>query len=93
MRRVLLGERGETAKVAEQHRADKADSTEVRLAVRVAHHLVDDGLGQEPREYVPHALPLDLSKPPLRQAGVDPGAQERGIDQIIEPPKPTAYAR
>ena len=82
VRRGLLGEGRESAQVAEEDGADQADAAEARFAVRVAHHLVDDGLGQEPGEHVTHAVPLDLREPPLHEPGVDPCPEQRGVERL-----------
>ena len=58
-RRQGFRERREAAQVGEHDRALERDAAEPEVGVGPREHLLDDGLGHEPREDVAHALPFE----------------------------------
>ena len=59
VRRQRLGEAGEAAQVAEQHRALAPHAAQPQVVVGALEHLVDDRLGDEAGEGVAHPLALE----------------------------------
>ena len=83
----MLGGAGEPAQVGEEHRAFHLDAAEAEVGVGSLQHLVDDGLGHEPREDVAHLLAFEGDEDVVHPERADRRERERGerVDEQDDP--------
>ena len=82
LRRTHLREGREATEVREHNCPDASHAAEPEVLVGSREHVVDDMLGEKPRKDVADAGPLDVMKPLLREARVDPGSQDHRIERL-----------